>query len=123
MENAAVPFAAFTSNFSSMPFSAPPLLGSVIRGISMALDFVAAEAPGCSPARRVCLCEVWSRLVDRWAEVFSFLRPWARRLLESKAKNDLRLEVRRAIRHRSVDPLKLPVALGKKFLRGRALRP
>jgi len=35
---AAVPLAAFTSNFSSMPLMAPPPLGREIYGMSMAID-------------------------------------------------------------------------------------
>jgi hypothetical protein len=39
--NPAVPFAALTSNFSSMPFRAPPPLGRETTGMLMALDSVA----------------------------------------------------------------------------------
>ena len=38
-----MPLAALISNFSSMPFSAPPPLGRDIWGISMALDSVACS--------------------------------------------------------------------------------
>ena len=38
MENPAVPLTAFTENFSSIPFSAPPPLGRAMEGTSMALD-------------------------------------------------------------------------------------
>ena len=41
IEKAAVPFTAFTENFSSIPFRAPPPFGKDIEGTSMALDFVA----------------------------------------------------------------------------------
>ena len=40
MEKEAVPFTAFTENFSSMPFMAPPPFGKAIEGVSIALDFV-----------------------------------------------------------------------------------
>jgi len=39
MENEAVPLTAFTENFSSMPFMAPPPFGRVMEGDSIALDF------------------------------------------------------------------------------------
>ena len=50
--NPALPLAALTSNFSSMPFKAPPPLGKEMEGISMALDFgafscVRAAMPFC----------------------------------------------------------------------------
>ena len=40
IEKEAVPFTAFTENFSSMPFNAPPPLGKEMDGTSIALDFV-----------------------------------------------------------------------------------
>jgi hypothetical protein len=40
MEKEQVPLTAFTENFSSMPFIAPPPLGNEMGGISIALDFV-----------------------------------------------------------------------------------
>ena len=40
MEKEAVPFTAFTENFSSIPLMAPPPFGKEIEGVSIALDFV-----------------------------------------------------------------------------------
>ena len=40
IENAAVPLTALTENFSSMPLIAPPPLGRVNEGISIAFDLV-----------------------------------------------------------------------------------
>jgi len=40
IEKEAVPFTAFTENFSSMPLMAPPPFGKAMEGVSMALDFV-----------------------------------------------------------------------------------
>jgi len=57
-ENDAVPFTAFTENFSSMPLMAPPPLGREIAGISIAFDLLLPPSDFKNPEDE--LVWVWS---------------------------------------------------------------